>query len=460
MKKIITYGTYDLFHDGHYRLLERAKKLGDYLIVGVTTENYDEARGKLNVQQTLMERIENVRASGLADEIIIEEYEGQKVNDIQKHNVDVFAIGSDWLGKFDYLSEYCNVIYLERTKGVSSTDLRNNKHGVLSLGVIGTGRIAHRFVKEARFVSGVNVEGAYGRNEIKLRAFIKDHELNFYETNYDAFLKKLDAVYIATPHNTHYEYAKRALEAGRHVLCEKPATLKHVELEELFHLAKEKQLVFAEAIKTAYAPGFIRMIAVAKSGLIGKIVNVDASFTKLYQEENTREFSKENGGGSFTELATYPLLAITKLLGTEVVSTQAYSYWSKENDVDLFTKMNLQYKNAIATLKVGIGAKTEGDLIISGTKGYVYVPAPWWLTEYFEVRFENQSNNKKYYYKFDGDGLRYELAEFISMINNKKGTHKLLPIESLHFSKILENFLNGRDVTILESTHSFVKLNN
>lgn len=450
MKKVITYGTYDLFHDGHYRLLKRAKKLGDYLIVGVTTENYDEARGKLNVQQSLMERIENVQASGLADEVIIEEYEGQKVNDIQKHNVDIFAIGSDWQGKFDYLNEYCDVIYLERTKGISSTELRNNKHGILALGVVGTGRIAHRFVKEARFVSGVNIEGAFGRTENKLRTFVEDHELNMYETNYDEFLKKVDSVYIATPHNTHYDYAKRALEAGRHVLCEKPATLKHAELEALFQLAEEKQLVFAEAIKTAYAPGFIRMVAVAKSGLIGQIVNVDASFSKLYDNESAREFSKEDAGGSFTELATYPLLAITKLLGTNVVNTQAYSYWSKENDVDLFTKMNFQYKNAIATLKVGIGAKTEGDLIISGTKGYVYVPAPWWLTEYFEVRFENQSNNKKYYYKFDGDGLRYELAEFVSMINNKKGTHKLLAKESLYFAKVVENFLNG---------HGVIKLN-
>ena len=98
MTKVITYGTFDLFHEGHYRLLQRAKALGDYLIVGVTTEEYDKARGKLNVVDSLVTRIENVRKSGFADEIIIEESGGQKFTDIKKYNVDIFTVGSDWVG--------------------------------------------------------------------------------------------------------------------------------------------------------------------------------------------------------------------------------------------------------------------------------------------------------------------------------------------------------------------------
>lgn len=113
MKKVITYGTYDLLHYGHIRLLERAKALGDYLIVGVTADDFDKSRGKINVQQSLMERIEGVKNTGIADEIIIEEYEGQKIDDIRRYGVDIFTVGSDWKGKFDYLNEYCKVIYLE-----------------------------------------------------------------------------------------------------------------------------------------------------------------------------------------------------------------------------------------------------------------------------------------------------------------------------------------------------------
>ena len=124
MKKVITYGTYDVLHYGHIRLLERAKELGDYLIVGVTSDNYDKYRGKINNQQTLAERIAAIQKTGLADLIIVEEYEGQKIEDIKKYGVDIFAIGSDWEGKFDYLANYCKLIYLSRTEGISSSDIR------------------------------------------------------------------------------------------------------------------------------------------------------------------------------------------------------------------------------------------------------------------------------------------------------------------------------------------------
>ena len=161
MKKVITYGTYDLLHQGHINLLSRARALGDYLIVGVTNDNFDRERGKLNVRNNVLERIEAVKATGLADQIVIEDYMGQKIDDILKYDVDVFAIGSDWEGKFDYLKEYCEVVYLPRTEGISSTMLRSESEKVVRIGVSGCGRIARRFVPEAAFVDAVRITALY-----------------------------------------------------------------------------------------------------------------------------------------------------------------------------------------------------------------------------------------------------------------------------------------------------------
>jgi len=443
MKKVITYGSFDLFHEGHYRLLQRAKELGDYLIVGVTTEKYDEYRGKMNVVNSLMERIENIKATGFADEIIIEDHEGQKVEDIQKYGIDIFTVGSDWYGKFDYLKQYCDVVYLERTKGISSTMIRQQAYKIIRLGVIGSGRIATRFAPEVKYVSGTNLEGVYNPKLESARVFAEKFELKFYTDELDSFFDKVDAVYIASPHNSHYEYIRKSLEEGKHVLCEKPMVLRASQAEELYQLAREKGLVLLEAIKTAYAPGFLQLLAIARSGRIGQIRDVEATFTKLVSGE-IRELRAEENGGSVTELASYPLMAIIKLLGADYQEMRFDSF-DEGCGVDLYTKIHLKYKNAIATAKVGLGVKSEGQLLISGTQGYIVVEAPWWKTQYFEVRHEQSDQNEKFFSKFATEGLRYELSDFISMIcgNEKKG-FKLTPKESITICRIIESFLSQR----------------
>ena len=172
MIKVITYGTFDLLHYGHIRLLERAKALGDYLIVGVTADGFDQARGKINVQQSLMERIEAIKATGLADEIVIEEYEGQKIDDIRRLGVDIFTVGSDWVGHFDYLNEYCKVIYLDRTQGVSSSELRAEKRD-LRIGLVGESAILNKFASECHYVNGITITGICTQNDSDLSQALK-----------------------------------------------------------------------------------------------------------------------------------------------------------------------------------------------------------------------------------------------------------------------------------------------
>lgn len=118
----------------------------------------------------------------------------------------------------------------------------------------------------------------------------------------------------------------------------------------------------------------------------------------------------------------------------------------KKKKIDLYTKILLKYQSGIIPVaKVGLGVKSEGELIISGTKGYIYVPSPWWKTEYFELRFEDFAKNKKYFYPFQGEGLRYEIAEFLNMINqNKQETYKLKISEIKIINEIIEKFLINR----------------
>ena len=443
MKKVITYGTFDMFHEGHYNLLKRAKALGDYLIVGITTEQYDENRGKLNVADSLITRIDNVRATGFVDEIVVEDHVGQKVEDIQKFDIDIFTVGSDWTGKFDYLKEYCEVVYLERTRNVSSTMKRVEGHPIIKIGIVGTGRIANRFPKEARYVSGVIIAGAFNPNGEHAKEYADVHELSFWEDNYDRFLEKVDAVFVASPHDTHYAYTKAALEKGKHVLCEKPLVMQKVQAEELFTIAEEKKCVLMEAIKTAYCPGFNQVITVAKSGAIGQVRDVEASFSRLTAPE-LRERTDVKYGGAFTEFGSYTLLPIMKLLGKEFKSIRFDSI-KDENGIDLYTKASICFDNGLAMSKTGVGVKTEGQLLIAGTGGYILVKSPWWLTQSFEVRYEDPNKKDVYSTRFLGDGLRYEISDFAKAIFGRGNiAYKLTRGESIAMAEIMEKFLDER----------------
>ncbi len=440
--KVITYGTFDLFHQGHYRLLQRAKQLGDYLIVGITTESYDKTRGKLSVVDSIMTRIENVKKTGFADEIIIEDSPGQKFSDVKKYNIDIFTVGSDWTGQFDYLKDYCKVVYLERTKDISSTMLREKKQHIQRIGIVGTGRIANRFIPEAKLVSGVTTQGVYNPHKESALQFAQKWDINAY-TEKEEFYQEIDVVYVASPHDTHYDYIKEALAHGKNVICEKPLVLKKKQAEEVFSEAKEKELILFEGIKTAYCPGFQKLLGIACSGMIGAVRNVEACFTKL-EKPGSRERTDRLYGGSFFELGSYVMFPILKLFGTEYEEI-AFDTIDDENGLDLFTRVSLRYPSGVATATCGLGVKSEGRLLISGTLGYIVVEAPWWKTSYFEVHYEDAGRIDKYSEIFLGDGLRYEISDFLALLNhNEKNAFKLTRGDSIALAGIMEKFMTEK----------------
>ena len=444
MIKVITYGTYDLLHYGHIRLLERAKALGDYLIVGITADNFDLARGKINVQQSLMERIEAVRSTGIADEIIVEEYEGQKIDDIKRYGIDIFTVGSDWTGKFDYLNEFCKVVYLDRTSGVSSSELRAEKRE-LRIGFVGESMLLNKFENESRYVNGLTISGVCSQNMRYFNEKLK--KLPLVTDNFDELLAVSDAVYIVSHPTKHYEQIKAALNAGKHVLCESPIAISLKDYSELRQLAEDKNLLLADSLKTAYSTAYNRMLLLVKSGIIGEIKSVDAICTSLSDLESNDGKPTAHTWNSICAWGPTAMLPIFQLLGTQYVDKQMVSHLIADN-FDSFTKISFVYPNAVASLLVGKGVKSEGELIISGTNGYVYVPAPWWKTDYFEVRYENPANNKRYFYQLDGEGIRYEMVSFLKAIQSGKNYQYITDALSEAVVKMVETFYQGEFVRI------------
>lgn len=125
MKKVITYGTFDLIHWGHIRLLERAKALGDYLIVAISTDEFNRIKHK-EAYHNFEHRKLILEAIRYVDEVIPESNWGQKLEDVQSRDIDVFVMGDDWEGEFDFLKPYCEVVYLPRTDGISTSKIKDD----------------------------------------------------------------------------------------------------------------------------------------------------------------------------------------------------------------------------------------------------------------------------------------------------------------------------------------------
>lgn len=431
MTRVITYGTFDLLHYGHRRLLERARALGDYLIVGVTGDDFDKSRGKINVQQSLMERIEAVRATGLADEIIVEEYEGQKIDDIRRLGVDVFTVGSDWVGQFDYLNAYCKVVYLERTQDVSSSELRAQRRR-LRLGLIGEKSEWHvlgKFESESTHVNGIEIVSLCLPEEA------------------GSLWDKVDAVHIIAHPSRHSRLTREALERGKHVLCELPFASSVEECEALMLLAKERGCLLMPALKTAYSTAYTRLIRLVQSGVIGEVVSVDATCTSLLRSTD----GLETTCNSLTTWGPTAMLPIFHLLGCGWMEKRtATRFLDETRGFDAFTRIEFVYPHAMASIRVGKGVKSEGELVISGTKGYVFVPAPWWKTDYFEIRYENPADNRRYFYQLDGEGIRYELVAFAAAIERGRSAAELLDEDiSRAMSRVMEDFEERRDMTVI-----------
>lgn len=314
----------------------------------------------------------------------------------------------------------------------------------MRIGIIGTGRIAARFADTALTgIESTYISCVYNPREESALRFIQQHNIQACTADWDEFVDNIDAAYVASPHETHYEYSRKLLLSGKHVLCEKPATLKKEQVRELIDIAQNNQLVYMEALKTAYCPGYKALIQIAESGRIGRIVEVEAAFSRL-TPLNTREYKDDDCNGSFLEFGSYTLLPVLTLLDCEYDDV-TFRTVRAQNGVDAYTKAFIEYKDEYidktAIVKTGLGAKTEGQLVVTGTNGYILAKSPWWLTKEFEVRYENPGKIERYRFGYEGTGLCYEVREFVHRIkNNDKKTVDISDNISIAMAGVMERF--------------------
>lgn len=334
---------------------------------------------------------------------------------------------------------------LPRTEGISSSEVRSEQCK-LRMGIVGKAAFRTKFVAESKYVNGVDVIGVCASQKSEEPEF----DGMFYTENYDELLEKVDAVYIVSKPEKHYIDTKKALLAGKHVLCESPIALKEADCEELYSIAEEHGLVLMDAIKTAYSTAYERLVLLAKTGKIGKVVSVDAVCTSLRDGISIAGTDLTQKWNSMCGWAPAALLPVFQILGTEyrkkVITTK---FLDEAANMDAFTKIDFTYGDAVASIKVAKAAKSEGELIVTGTKGYIYVPAPWWKTDYFEVRYENAEDNQRFFYQLDGEGIRYEIVAFAKSVEVKKPMNYVEKGVSKSIAKIIESFNDRTDMIVI-----------
>lgn len=429
MRKVITYGTFDLFHEGHYNILRRAKEEGDYLIVGVTGESYDAERGKLSVQDNLATRIENVKNTGFADQIIVEEYLGQKIPDIIKYDVDVLVIGSDWKGKFDHLSKYCEVKYLERTKDISSTQLRETVMKTYKFGIVTDDLDDREAVIEPKHVSGIHVESVYSEDPEIAKKFCEKYELDNGYSDFGKFLDSVDIVYIKVPREKRYKLIKEAITQGKHVISDAPGTLNIEEEREINELSKENGAVWLNNITTLYLQAFGQLLWNARGNLIGDLVSMRCSISKtLFGKDNTFDF---------IDLAYFPICIIVKILGADFLESHFNLIKNDKGDISYGT-LSFVYDKSIASAEIGIDYDIESGMVILGTEGTIIVPADWWRIGYFKIKRNEENAFKRYSFNLDGNGFRYLIQALLSLIRSERtDSLRLMASESEAIIKLL-----------------------
>lgn len=287
-------------------------------------------------------------------------------------------------------------------------------------GIIGTGMIAHKMADALAKVKGANLVSICSRSEKKAKHFAKEYNIEFPEYDIDKFLKnkKLDIVYIATPHPNHHNETIKSLEAGKHVLCEKPMGMNCKEVSGMIEVAKSKKLLLMEAMWTHFFPAVIKAKKLIKNGKLGEIRMLDARFSFLgSQDPMDRKLNKELGGGALLDVGIYPIFFSQMLFDEFPIEIKGQAFIGNTG-VDEISTYLLKYANGrLAKLASGVSLHTPSTAHIFGTKASIEIPRFW---QPDKLLLNKNRATKKYKFKRFGNGYTYEIMHFHELLDKGK----------------------------------------
>lgn len=301
---------------------------------------------------------------------------------------------------------------------------------MLNWGIYGAGAIAGKFAADFTKVEDAKIIAAYARNEEKAKLFCESHVIErAYHLEEDFFNDTdIDVVYVSTPHALHAEVVKKALTAGKHVLCEKPFTLNREQAIEIFKLADEKQLFVMEALWTLFLPTITKVFSWVEAGRIGEIKAIEANFGFIGNTDpEWRLMNPKLGGGALLDVGIYPVLMANALNKSVPESIKAHGHFTKTG-VDGTTFITCQYPNGtMASLNASIEIDLVNTLIIYGSKGRIEVPSFWMAdsaTLIIDETVEKFEANI-----FEKQGYQYEAKAVCEAIENGMTAHQVVSHE-------------------------------
>ena len=311
----------------------------------------------------------------------------------------------------------------------------NNK---INWGIIGLGNIANQFAADLLLIEEANLVAIASRSIEKAKDFANQYNCPKVYDSYEALFADddVDIVYIATPHDSHAELSIKALENGKHVLCEKPMALSYNDAVRMIEASKKHNKFFMEAFWTRFIPSVKEVLEKVNQGIIGDLNYVKADFN-FYADEAAggRLFDKQLGGGALYDIGVYPLFLSYIMLGIpkEITAKSIYS----KNGIDLQTSMILHYEKAQSILNASINSESDMKAIIGGTQGHILLNAPWHVADGYAI----VKNNQEEVFNFPtlGKGYAYEAIECHNCIRNNQIESQLWSHQnSLDLSKIVE----------------------